>query len=348
MFTATPFLIAPLASRYEVSEGLVGLVSVTQVGAFALANFLLPRLVRPSGKLLRVAALTLFVLTALSVLPTHFAVLLGLRTVAGAAAGTMTWLAWTNAMQRRTSMAAIAATGPVTALVASPLISLAAQQGDRVVYIALAAFTIPAFVLVAPVSGRRRKKGVISGSRSNRVLLLTLGGLTFFGSALYINESIVARDIHDLTPFASSIAFSLNAFGGLLGARLSTRHRHPGWFMMSIGLGALATVFGPPALFYIGMFWWGFAFWMAVPGVLQMLVDRSLEPAERAGDGQGIMAVGRSFGPLLGGVFVNSGDLSALAVVAATGIGISGLTVVGVKQGREHLPPSDPDTLDQR
>ncbi len=348
MFTATPFLIAPIAARFEVSEGAVGLVSVTQVGAFAIANFVLPRLVRPNGKLLRLAAVTLFVFTVASVYAPGYGALIGLRLVAGGAAGCITWLAWTTAMQRATTMAPIAATGPVTALVASPILSLLSEHGDRAVYWALAVAAIPAFVFVAPVAGRRRKRGVISASRSNRVLLAALAAVTFFGSSLYINESIVARDFHDLTPFAASIAFSLNAFGGLVGARLSTRHRHPGWFMVSIGLGALATVFGPLPLFYVGMFWWGFAFWMAVPGVLQMLVDRSLEPSERAGDGQGVMAVGRSFGPLMGGVFVDAGSISSLAIVAASGIAAAGGTVVAVKQGRELLPPTDLGTIDQQ
>lgn len=348
MFTATPFLIAPIAERYGVSEGAVGFISVAQVGAFAVANFVLPRMLRPNGKLLRFAAFGLFAFTALSMLPSWYPVLVVFRGVAGFAAGTLTWLAWSNAMQRRGSMPAIAATGPVTALVASPILSLVAEFGDQAVYGVLAVVSIPAFALIAPIAGKRRAKGVISASRSNRILLAALFGLTFFGSALYINESIVARDLHDLSAFAASIAFSLNALGGLLGARLSNRHRHPGWFLASIGLGALMTVFGPPVLFYVGMFWWGFAFWMAVPGILQMLVDRSLEPSERAGDGQGVMALGRAGGPMVGGIFVNAGSLEALAMVTAAGIGIAGATVIGVKEGRDRLPATDTGTLDQR
>jgi predicted MFS family arabinose efflux permease len=101
-------------------------------------------------------------------------------------------------------------------------------------------------------------------------------------------------------------------------------------------------------MFYIGMTWWGFAFWMGVPGVLQMLVDRSLEPSERAGDGQGVMALGRSLGPALGGAFVDAGALVALAVTSATGIAIAGTTVIGVKEGRDRLPPTDHRTIDQQ
>jgi predicted MFS family arabinose efflux permease len=348
LFAATPFLITPLSESYGISEGFAGSISVAQVGAFAVVNFIFPRLLRPSGKLLRVAAISLTLLNLLSVFAGIYAVLLFLRVLAGAAAGTMTWLTWSNAMRQKRSMSSIAATGPMTALIAAPIMSLVAGWGDQAVFAFLAAATLPAAVLWAPVAGRKRAKGVISGSRSNRLLLGSLFALTFFGSALYINQTIVAREIHGLSSFAASIAFSFNAAGALVGARLSTRHHHPGWFMASIGVAAILTVAGPTWLFYVGMTWWGFAFWMSVPGMLQMLVDRSLEPTERAGDGQGVMALGRSAGPALGGVFVDAGALIALAVTSAVGIAVSGATAIGVKEGRDRLPPTDRRTIDQQ
>lgn len=348
LFTATPFLLQPISDRYGVSEGLAGAIAIAQVGSFAVANFLLPRLVRPNGRILRLSALILLVVNVLSMLPSEYAVLIGLRVVAGGAAGTMTWLAWSNAMKHKASMASIASTGPITALVASPIISLIAEHGDRAVYAVLAISTIPAVVFLAPLSGKKRTRGHISQSRSNRVLLVVLFALTFFGSSLYLNLTIVARDIHHLEPFAASIGFSLNALGGLMGARLAARHDKPGWFLASISLAAIATVFGPVPLYYVGMWWWGFAFWLGVPGVLQMLVDRSLEPGERAGDGQGVMALGRSLGPAMGGGFVDGGALAALAIVSASGTAAAGFTVIGVRAGRDRLPPTDPTTIDQQ
>ncbi len=344
MYAATPWLITPIAERYGVSEGAVGAVSVAQVGAFAAANFVLPRLLAPTGRILRFAALSLVVLNLLSAVPDIFGVLVVLRLAAGFAAGTMTWLAWTNAMKVRTSMAAIASTGPITTLIAAPILAYAASSGDRAVYVLMAVATIPAVVLGAKISGERRQRGVVSRSRSNRVLLVGLAGATLFGSALFINEALVARDIHGIPEFAASIAFSLNAAGGLLGARLASRHRRPGWWLASIGPAAVMTVFGPPVFFFVGMAWWGFAFWMGIPGVLQMLSDRSLAPSERAGDAQGLMAVGRAIGPILGGAFVDLGSLTGLAVIAGVGLVGSGATVIGVQEGREMLPPSDPRT----
>jgi len=348
LFASTPFLIVPLSQRYGISEGSAGSVSVVQVGAFAVVNFVLPRLLRPSGKLLRLSAFTLVVSNVLSIFAGNFALLLLVRLVAGAAGGTMTWLAWSNAMVHKKSMPAIASTGPMSLLIAAPLISIIAESGAGAVYAALAVATVPAAVLIAPVGGRKRSKGVISGSRSNRILLGSLFALTFFGSALYINQTIVAREIHGLSSLASSLAFSANAAGAIIGARLSTRHIYPGWMLASIAPAALMTVLGPPWMFYVGMGWWGFAFWMGIPGVLQMLVDRSLEPSERAGDGQGMMALGRTGGPALGGMFVDAGALVALSITSAIGLAAVGFGIVGVKEGRERLPPSDPRTLDQR
>ncbi len=345
LFSATPFLIEPVADRYGVSEGVAGSISVVQVGAFAVANFLLPRLLRPNGRILRASATALVLLNLLSVFPSQYAILVVLRLAAGFAAGTMTWLAWSNAMKRSQSMGAIAATGPVTALIAAPVMATLAGYGDQAVYAALAVAAVPAAVFLAPLTGKRRSRGVVSGSRSNRVLLGSLFFLTFFGSALFINQSIVAGEFHGLSPVAASIGFSLNALGGLVGARLSSRHRYPGWFMLSIAPAALLSVLGPVPFFYAGMFWWGFGFWMGVPGVLQMLVDRSLEPSERAGDGQGMLALGRAGGPALGGAFVDAGALIGLTVTASIGIALSGASVIAVKEGRDRLPATDPRTV---
>jgi DHA1 family inner membrane transport protein len=345
MYAATPWLITPIAERYGVSEGAVGAVSVAQVGAFAAANFVLPRLFAPNGRTLRISAIALLLLNLLSAVPSIFGVLVGIRLLAGVAAGAMTWLTWTDAMKEQRSMAAVASTGPLTVLVGAPLLAFLAGEGDRAVYVALAVATVPAVTFRATITGQRRVSGLVSRSRSNRVLLAALGATTLFGSALFINEALVARDIHGLSNVAASIAFSLNAAGGLLGARLATRHKRPGWWLASIGPAAAMTAFGPPAFFFIGLTWWGFAFWMGIPGVLQMLSDRSLTPAERAGDAQGLMAVGRAIGPVLGGAFVDLGSLTGLAVVAGVGLTGSGATVIGVQEGREMLPPTDSRTI---
>ena len=59
---------------------------------------------------------------------------------------------------------------------------------------------------------------------------------------------------------------------------------------------------------------WGFGFWMAVPAAFSVLAEHSNYPAERAGDAQAYMAMGRVVGPMLGGLLYDAG-LLALGIV---------------------------------
>ena len=100
LFGATPFLIPEVAARYGVSEGLAAGISVAQVSAFAIANLLMPRLLAPTGKVLKWSAFVLVVANALSALPDQFWLLVGFRMLAGIAAGTLTWVVWADAMRK--------------------------------------------------------------------------------------------------------------------------------------------------------------------------------------------------------------------------------------------------------
>jgi DHA1 family inner membrane transport protein len=342
MFGATPFLIPEVAAHFEVSLGVAGGISVAQVGAFATVNIVLPKLVQPSGRLLVVAGSGLVIANIVSAFAPGFAVLLALRAGAGTAAGTLTWIAWTDAMRQPRSLSSLASAGPVTALVGAPLLSLIAELGDRAVYLALAAAAIP-IVFMKFNPGVATRTQAVSTSRSNRILLAALFLQVLAGSALFVFLAVAAREELGLSPVAGSLAFSLNALGGLIGARLSARHRRPGLWLATSGLAAFLTIGGGhPVWFFVGLFWWGLAFWMGIPGVLQMLADRSLEPGERAGDAQAVMAIGRTIGPIIGGGLTDAGAFTELAIIAGVGMATSGLTVVGVQQGRELLPPTDP------
>ncbi len=341
MFSATPFLVPEIADRYHVSEGSVGLISMVQVSSFAAANFLLPRARIGRQRVFRWAGVVFLAANLMSVALSVFWTLMLVRAFAGTAAGALTWVAWGEAMRRPRSMADVAAAGPITALVAAPVMGLLAGAGDRVMYLVLALASVPVLFLEADLSPVERSDRRVSRSRSNRLLLVALGSLTFFGSSLFVFAAVVGRDRFGLSAPVASLAFSLNAGAGFLGARWAARHRRPGVWLMSAGLAAGLVVLGGNAVWYfLGLTYWGFAYWMGVPGVLQMLTDRSLEPAERAGDAQGVMAVGRSLGPLLGGFAFDSGAVAGLAVVAGTGIAAAGATVVGVQEGRHRLPPT--------
>jgi predicted MFS family arabinose efflux permease len=343
VFAATPFLIPEIADRYRVSVGLAGAISLVQVGAFAAVTFLLPRLVAPTPAVYRFAAVTLVATNLASALLGVFGWLIVARVLAGSAAGALTWLAWSEAMRSPRSLVRVSAAAPLTTLVASPLIAALSTHGDRVVYLALTAAAVPLLALrpaPVPQDGPTRR---VSRSRSNRVLLVAMMLLTFFGASLFIYASVAARHVLGLSPLATSVGFSLNAAGGLAGARLARRHRRPGLWLASAGPAAALSIAGGHAAFYfLGLAWWGFAFWMGVPGVMQMLVARSLQPAERAGDAQAAMAAGRALAPLLGGGFANAEAYAALAVISGTGLTVAGLSIVGVQEGRDRLPPTDP------
>lgn len=343
VFAATPFLIPEVADRFDVSVGFAGAISLVQVSAFALVTFALPRLARPSGRIYRWAGILLVGGNALSAVMAWFPLLLAMRILVGGAAGALTWLAWSEAMRHPRSLGSLSAAGPTTALVASPIIAAVASGGDQMVFLALGAVATPLLLMRPDIAPRDRPTRAFSKSRSNRVILVALFFLTFFGAGLFIYLAVAAEEVHDLTPVAASFAFSLNAAGGLLGARLSNRHSRPGLWLASAGpAAALTIVGGHPALFFAGLAWWGFAFWMGVPGVMQMLAARSLEPGERAGDAQAAMAAGRAFAPLLGGAFADQGSFGALAAVSGVGLALAGLGIVGVQEGRDRLPVRDP------
>jgi len=63
---------------------------------------------------------------------------------------------------------------------------------------------------------------------------------------------------------------------------------------------------------------WGFVFFMGVPAAFNLLAQRLNFPEERAGDAQAVMALGRVFGPILGGTLLAAGSEAVLGMVAAT------------------------------
>jgi predicted MFS family arabinose efflux permease len=346
MFSATPFLIPEIADRFGIGRGEAGILSTVQVGFFAVASLTLPRVLQPSARVFRISLVVMALANMASIVAPGFAMLLGTRAFTGASAGALTWIGWAAVMGARRSLSAMSSIGPVTALVAAPVLGLLIGWGDRAVFAALALSVLPLFLLKPPTFPARPQPGERSGSRSNRILLGALFLLTCAGAGLFVFEAVVAVDVLGMTPLAASLGFSLNAGAGFLGARLASHHRRPGIWLASAGPAAYLTVVGGSALwFYAGMAWWGFAFWMGLPGVLEMLAARSLRPDERAGDAQGLMAFGRSIGPGLGGVMVDGGNLGALAVAAGVGLTLSGAVVVGVQEGRAALPPSDSRTV---
>jgi DHA1 family inner membrane transport protein len=98
-------------------------------------------------------------------------------------------------------------------------------------------------------------------------------------------------------------------------------------------LGALDHQF----VFWILVTAWGLFYWMAIPGVYNLLSARSRFPAERAGDAQASMAAGRAIGPLLGGFVVAAGGFRWLGITGGIVMAAGAIAIIFVELlGRER------------
>lgn len=334
IFAATPFLIPAVATQFGIGLGLAGLISTAQVGGFALASYVGGRRLTPGRKVLVMAEL----LTALANLVGAYAGGLGalicLRGLAGAGMGIVTWLGWAQGSRLEHGFAEVAAVGPVVAIIASPIHALLIDRGGfSLVYLALAGITLVSVFVPAHFERQSPVGREVSGSRSNRLLLAALLLLTFTGSALFVFTAAAGART-GMSAVAVSLAFSLNALGGLVAVR-QTSH-HPGRWLLVTSLAAFITGgIGRPSTFLVGMALWGYAFWMAIPGVMRMLAARSLRADERMGDAQSLMALGRMLGPAAGGAILGPGRFTLLSVWSAGLMSISAGTVKAVERRRQ-------------
>jgi MFS transporter, DHA1 family, inner membrane transport protein len=344
-FAATPFLLPDLSQRLSIDIGTTGLLSTAQVGSFALASFFAGRLFRPRRRLHYGALATVATGTLASALAPTFAFLLATRVIAGLGMGTLTWIAWADATRFPRGMGDVAAVAPITATVASPILGWLTETGSYpVVFGALAALAAAAMLLPVDFGDLPRIGRRVSGSRSNRILLLALLVLSVGGSAVFIFTGAAAQSVHGISPVTVSWALSLNAIAGVMATRKTARRGTAGLWMLGTALSALVVgMVTASIVFFLALALWGFAFWMAVPAVLRMLAERSISPSERMGDAQAAMATGRVFGPILGAFALGAGQFDRLSIVGASVMVLSSLLIVGVEVYRRRAP-ADPET----
>lgn len=333
MFAATAFLLPELAAAFDLSTARVGWYSSVQVGSFALASFGAGRFLRTSRGLL-VAAATVFVLANfLSALAPGYTELLATRAVAGLAAGTINWIAWAEAARQPAAMGRVAIIGPLAAAIGSVAFApLLDAFGYRAVFGLLAGLGAIGVLLPADIERGERGRRSVSDSQSNRVLLAAVAGLTLFGSAAFIYTGVWLEELGTAT-WVLSAAMTGNAIAGIVGTRISARMAAP-WVAVTAVSAGVAFMVPVPAVVVAGLWVWGMAFWAAVPRLLRLLEERSNRPGERTGDAQGLMAIGRIAGPLLGGGVEAAGGFALLGAVAAAGIGGSAVAVGAVERYR--------------
>lgn len=339
-FAATPFLLPDVSERMSIDIGTTGLLSTAQVGSFALASFFAGRLFRPRRRLHYGALGIVAVATAASALTSAFPLLLATRVLAGLGMGTITWIAWADATRFPRGLGDVAAVAPVTAAVASPIFGWITETGGYPwVYGSLAVAAVLATLLSVDFGDLPRIGRRVSGSRSNRVLLAALLVLSVGGSAVFIFSGAAAQSVHGLSPVTVSWALSLNAITGVVATRRMARTGSAWIWLIGTAMAALLVGTVPsPVMFFGAMALWGFAFWMAVPAVLRMLAERSLNLSERMGDAQAAMAAGRVVGPILGGLALAAGQFTRLSVVGASIIAAAAVVVAVVEMHRMRNP----------
>lgn len=327
VFSATPFLVPSIAADRGLEVGLVGVISTAQLGGFVLATTFAPRRFRPRRRMM-VTAIVLGVLAnLLSAVVPWFSLLVGARFLSGVSLGLIAWIAWAEVFGDNERVGDVAIIGPIIGTVASPIVAvLADRAGPDWLFVVLAGlYLVPAIFtrgmrLQAAQRPRQRRH---RPTRAAFAILVALGLLTFGGSAVFIYIAAIGTDLVGLSPFVVSLAFSANAIAGLPSARYRGSRPLAGMWLGVTGLSAfLVCTVHVPAVFWVVLVSWGFAFWMGVPGAFSLLAERSNYPDERAGDAQAVMASGRVIGPLVGGILFELGP-------AFLGIGAGAVMLIG-------------------
>ena len=150
---------------------------------------------------------------------------------------------------------------------------------------------------------------------------------------MFVYAAAIGEELDGLSPLTVSLLFSANALASIPSARWTGRRGPAGiWFLMTALCALTIALSRSGLLFGAAMIGWGFVFFMGVPAAFTLLAARSNFPEERAGDAQAVMALGRVFGPLLGGALYAAGSTSTLGIAAAA------VMAVGVRPAALRRP----------
>jgi predicted MFS family arabinose efflux permease len=336
VFATTPFLIPDVSARLDVPLGATGILSTAQVASFAVASFVAGRFFRPRRRF-HYGGIALLAVSCIAsaVVPT-FGLLVATRAVAGIGLGTLTWIAWADATRFPRGIGEVAAIAPITAAVTSPMIAwLIAQGGYQWAFVALAVLALAALGFKVDFADLPRIGRTVSRSRSNRLLLIALFLLTVGGSGVFVFAAATGIGFVGISPVNVAWALSINAMAGVLGTRLNAKPRTAGLWLIGAALPALALGnVGHPLAYFTAMALWGFCFWVVIPAAFKLLAEKSLAATERIGDAQALMAVGRVFGPVIGGAAIVGERYGRLSVVGAAFMLTAAAIIGGIEIGR--------------
>ena len=322
VFAATPFLLPSVADEFDVAVGTAGLMSTTQLAGFVVASWVGGRFLRPVRTVFVVGALLGVLANLGSAAAPTFELLAALRFVSGLSLGLAAWIAWQAAFGDTDKTGDVAVVGPLVGVLVSPMIAIVLETaGLRWLFVILAVVTaIPlAFAGRVPrVDRLRPHRTRHAPTRAARAILVALCAITLGGSSVFVYAAAIGVELDGLTPLTVSLLFSGNALASIPSARWTGRRGPAGlWFMITAVCALVIAVARSGPLFSIAIVGWGFVFFMGVPAAFTLLAARSNFPEERAGDAQAVMALGRVFGPLLGGALYATGSTGTLGLAAA-------------------------------
>lgn len=322
VFAATPFLLPATSRQFGVAVSTVGWMSTTQLAGFVIASWVGGRFLRPVRTTFIIGTVIGIAANIGSAVAPNFPVLAATRFVSGLSLGLAAWFAWQAAFGDNAKTGDAAVVGPLIGVVLAPAVALSLDAaGLRAVFAAMAVLMVLPLLFAGQIDRRMRLRPHESrhaATRAARVILVALGLITFGGSSVFVYGAAIGEELDGLSAVTVSLVYSGNAIASIPAARWRGSRGPAGlWFILT-AVAAFGMAFSRSGVvFAAALIGWGFVFFMGVPATFALLAARSRFPEERAGDAQAVMAVGRVFGPLLGGALLASGSTTSLALVSA-------------------------------
>jgi len=322
VFTATPFLLSEVSDEYGVAISTAGWMSTAQLAGFVLASWIGGRFLRPVRSVLVVGTLIGVVANLGSATAPTFETLAITRFGSGLSLGFAAWIAWQAAFGDTEKTGDVAVVGPLVGMAMAPMITLILESiGLRWLFVVLALITATPLIWarqVPCVDRLRPHRTRHTPTRAARAILIALGMITLGGSSVFVYSAAIGTDLDGLSPLTVSLLFSGNALAAIPSARWTGRRGPAGIWFIATAVCALAIASSRSGIvFGVAMVGWGFVFFMGIPAAFNLLAERSSFPEERAGDAQAVMALGRVFGPIMGGTLLAAGSEATLGMVAA-------------------------------
>ena len=323
IFTATPFLLRPIADEFGVSLGAAGWVSTAQLAGFVIGSWSAGRHLRPVRSVFASLALLGLVANLCAAVAPNLVALGFARFAGGISLGLAAWFAWQDAFGDAQKTSDVAVVGPLVGIVLPPALTVLLDAvGVRWMFVVLAVIAASPLLFVGQVDVRDRlrpHRTRHAATRASIAMLVALGLLTMGGSSVFVYAAAIGTEFNDLSPLAVSLAFSANALVAVPAAKWTGRRGSAGfWYLLTAGLAFLMPAVHIAPIFTFALVAWGFVFFMGMPAAFALLASKSRFPEERAGDAQAVMALGRVFGPLIGGAFIAAGDTTMMGIAATS------------------------------